>query len=191
MAKLFLCMLLAVPSFVGPVSKAHAQITTNLAKPKNDAVQERSSCGRKASLADSVESIVVCSPLRTPKITSHFGMRRHPVTGKNSFHNGVDLKSNNPVVMAIYNGIVVQAGEHPFLGRFICIDHGGVHSIYGHLSACVVVVGDEVRAGQEIAYTGRTGRATGVHLHFSIRIGTHYIDPLMFLLVLQKQFLNK
>ncbi|KGE12629.1 M23 family metallopeptidase [Sphingobacterium deserti] len=190
MVKLFLYALLLVASCIAPVAKAYAQEQDSLTTPENDNVQQVVLFDRNTLSVDTSASIFVCSPLRTPKITSHFGMRRHPVTGNKSFHNGVDLIADNPVVMAIYDGMVVQAGEQEILGRFICIDHGGVYSIYGHLSACLVDVGNKVRAGQDIGIMGRTGRVTGVHLHFSVRISTQYIDPIKFLLALQKQFLN-
>ncbi|WP_380936404.1 M23 family metallopeptidase [Sphingobacterium bambusae] len=173
---------------MGLAYNAYGQVTAKLPTSKKHTVHEGSSYDRKASLVDSMETIVVCSPLRKPKTTSSFGIRRHPVTGRTSFHNGVDLTADDPVVMAMYRGIVVETGEHPLLGIFIRIDHGGVHSIYGHLSACVAAVGDKVRAGQDIGILGRTGRATGIHLHFSVRIGTHYIDPIKFLLELQGNF---
>ncbi|TDS06598.1 M23 family metallopeptidase [Sphingobacterium paludis] len=190
MLKLFPCALLAVVSFIAPVAKAYAQDTESFTTPKIDSAQQVD-FERNAFSANSSDALILCSPLSLPKITSPFGMRRHPVTGRQNFHNGVDLTADKPIVMSIYDGIIVQASEHPFLGRFICTDHGGVHSIYGHLSAWLVVVGDKVRAGQEIAVMGRTGRATGVHLHFSVRIGTRYIDPIKFLLGMQEQFSNK
>lgn len=191
MLKLFPCALLAIVSFTAPAVKAYAQDTETFTTPKNDTVQEVVVFDPSAFLANSSDAPVVCSPLSLPRITSPFGMRRHPVTEKKSFHNGVDLTADTPIVMSIYDGKVEQVGDHPFLGRFICIDHRGVHSIYGHLSGWLVVVGDKVRAGQEIAVMGRTGRATGIHLHFSVRIGTRYMDPIKFLLKLQEQLSNK
>lgn len=115
------------------------------------------------------------------KVTSGFGWRIHPVTGKPDLHQGVDLAARNDPVYSIMAGTVYKIGSHPILGRYIRIDHGVVQSIYEHLSAILVQAGQSVNAGQPIGITGSTGRATGEHLHFSIRSAKNYIHPLQFL----------
>lgn len=124
---------------------------------------------------------IVCLPVKTLHVTSSFGYRIHPVTGIYAFHNGVDLRANHDTVYAIVDGCVSTAGYEPVIGLNIHIEHGTVSSIYGHLSQMFVMPRDSVFAGQPIGITGATGNVTGEHLHFAIRCGSHYIDPIQFL----------
>jgi hypothetical protein len=123
----------------------------------------------------------VFMPLAGYKISSAFGWRKHPLTGKQHFHNGVDLPARSQVVHAIMSGRVQSTGYHKSLGKFIRIDHGFICSIYGHLSRIAVKNGQVLPAGFPIAITGSTGRSTGEHLHLSIRSKDTYIDPWKFL----------
>lgn len=123
----------------------------------------------------------VFMPLAGYKISSAFGWRRHPLTGKQHFHNGVDLTARSQIVRAIMSGRVQSTGYHKNLGKFIRIDHGFMCSIYGHLSRIAVKSGQVLPAGFPIAITGSTGRSTGEHLHLSIRSKDTYIDPWKFL----------
>ncbi|MGJ1525508.1 M23 family metallopeptidase [Sphingobacterium spiritivorum] len=126
-------------------------------------------------------SATVHLPLENYRITSRFGWRRHPVTGKRDFHNGIDLAARAQVVRSIMNGLVSETGHHCYLGNYVRIDHGDVQSVYGHLSHIAVRKGQDIVAGQPIGVTGSSGRATGEHLHFGIRRGGTYIDPWKFL----------
>ncbi|WP_346066756.1 M23 family metallopeptidase [Sphingobacterium siyangense] len=123
----------------------------------------------------------VFMPLAGYKISSAFGWRKHPLTGKQHFHNGVDLPARSQVVHVIMSGRVESTGYHKNLGKFIRIDHGFICSIYGHLSRIAVKNGQVLPAGFPIATTGSTGRSTGEHLHLSIRSKDTYIDPWKFL----------
>ncbi len=109
-------------------------------------------------------------PLRRIHVTSTFGWRRHPVTGKRSFHNGVDYRARvGEPVFAVYNGVVLKTGYSKNNGKFIVLKHpGGIKTYYLHLSRILVRKGWHVKAGQIIARTGATGRVNGPHLHFSI-----------------------
>jgi hypothetical protein len=80
-------------------------------------------------------------------------------------------------------GKVSGAGFNAFLGNFIRISHCMVESIYGHLSILLVTKGEEVRCGELNGVTGSTGRVTGEHLHFSIKAGSIYLDPIQFLIL--------
>ena len=124
---------------------------------------------------------VVCLPLRNLEVTSGFGYRIHPLTDKYSFHDGVDLRARQDTVFAIMDGHVNAACYEPKIGLNIRIDHGSVSSIYGHLSQIFVMPRDSVFAGQPIGITGATGSVTGEHLHFAIRYGHQYVDPIQFL----------
>ncbi|MGM9478056.1 M23 family metallopeptidase [Pedobacter sp. GSP4] len=125
-------------------------------------------------------------PLRVLKLSSAFGSRLHPVTGKLDFHKGVDLQARSEPVFAILPGKVSACGYHPILGNFVRIVHGELESIYGHLSSIMVQMGKEVKAGEFIGVTGDSGRATGEHLHFSICFNQIYIDPLKYLFFLSE-----
>jgi murein DD-endopeptidase MepM/ murein hydrolase activator NlpD len=104
------------------------------------------------------------------------GMPRSP-------HSGVDLKADQGTpVVSINSGRVVLTGEHFFNGLFVVVDHGGaVHSMYFHLDKLLVQQGDKVTKGMVIGLVGATGRATGPHLHFGIRINGARIDPMQFM----------
>jgi murein DD-endopeptidase MepM/ murein hydrolase activator NlpD len=106
------------------------------------------------------------------------GMPRSP-------HSGVDLKAERGTpVAAINSGRVVLIGEHFFNGLFAVIDHGGtVQSMYFHLDKILVQRGERVEKGQVVGRVGATGRATGPHLHFGIRINGARIDPMQFIKV--------
>ncbi len=191
MPRQFYSLLLLIACFSASAFEVGAQGKEPIDSLGTDSVVEGAHFERETDMLRSANQLLVCTPVRMPKITSRFGMRTHPITAKRSFHNGVDLSSSDPIVMSVHEGMVDEVGEHPYLGRFVRIDHGGVYSIYGHLSACLLEAGDGVSAGQAIGIIGRTGRATGIHLHFSIRIGNRYVDPIRFLLVLQEKFKNK
>ncbi len=103
--------------------------------------------------------------------TSSFGWRADPFTGKNTFHRGVDLAlAYGSEVRSVGPGVVASAGERSGYGLTVVVDHGdGRETLYAHLSSIDVVPGEPVGAGQRIARSGNSGRATGAHLHFEAR----------------------
>ena len=103
------------------------------------------------------------------------GMNRSP-------HSGVDLRADEGTpVRSIQNGKVVLVADHFFSGKSVVIDHGGtIQSMYFHLEKVLVNEGEEVRGGQVIGLVGSTGRATGPHLHFGMRVNGARVDPLQF-----------
>ncbi len=127
------------------------------------------------------QSVDYSLPLKTLKVTSHFGYRIHPISGKRSHHSGVDFASRSDSVLNVLNGYVKSIGTHKLLGKYIQVAHGNVETIYGHLSQVLVLPSQAVYAGQAIAFTGKTGRVTGEHLHFSVKYKGRYLDPLIFL----------
>ena len=124
---------------------------------------------------------LLCLPLKNLHLTSSYGYRLHPVTGKYAFHAGVDLRARRDTVFAILNGCVRAAGYDDLLGIYVRLDHGDLQSSYGHLSQLFVGPGETVTAGEPIGITGATGRVTGEHLHFSLQYRQQYIDPIKFL----------
>ena len=104
-------------------------------------------------------------------VSSAFGWRSDPFTGKATFHKGVDLAAAyGTQVRAFDGGVVKSAGERSGYGLTVVVDHGaGRETLYAHLSTLGVAPGDPVAAGQPIARSGNSGRATGAHLHFEAR----------------------
>lgn len=113
------------------------------------------------------------------RISDDYGNRMHPILGINRFHNGVDMAApGGSPILAAYNGTVVAAAYSSSMGNYIMIDHGdNLFTIYMHASALYVSKGAEVVKGQKIAAVGTTGRSTGNHLHFSVRLNGNYVSP--------------
>jgi len=121
-------------------------------------------------------------PLELPaagRVTSGFGVRADPLTGRPSAHPGVDVGApEGAPIRASARGVVVAAGPRGGYGNAVEIDHGdGLATLYGHASQLLVSPGETVEAGQEIATVGSTGRSTGPHLHFEVRVQGRPVDP--------------
>lgn len=112
-------------------------------------------------------------------ISSEYGNRMHPTLGVERFHNGLDMAApGGSPILAAYDGNVVAADYSSSMGNYIMIDHGdGLYTIYMHASALYVSKGNFVVKGQNIAAVGSTGRSTGNHLHFSVRLNGNYVNP--------------
>ena len=113
------------------------------------------------------------------RISDEYGMRIHPTLGVEQFHNGVDFASpKGTAIYAAYDGKVVAAEYSASMGNYVMIDHGsGLYTIYMHASALYVKKDDIVVRGETIAAVGSTGRSTGNHLHFSVRLNGAYVSP--------------
>ena len=113
------------------------------------------------------------------RVSDDYGMRMHPTLGVQQFHNGVDFASpKGTAIYAAYDGQVAAATYSATMGNYVFIDHGdGLYTIYMHASALYVKKGDVVAKGDTIAAVGSTGRSTGNHLHFSVRLNGSYVSP--------------
>jgi murein DD-endopeptidase MepM/ murein hydrolase activator NlpD len=113
------------------------------------------------------------------RVTSAFGARSDPFTHREAHHAGIDLsRPDGEAVHAVLGGVVRAAGERGGYGNAVEIDHGGgVTTLYAHASEVLVAPGDRVTPGQSVARVGHSGRATGSHLHFEVRMGGRAVDP--------------
>lgn len=112
-------------------------------------------------------------------INSDYGYRTHPTLGTWKLHNGIDVKADTGTpIVAAKSGTVIAAAYSSSMGNYVIIDHGsGITTVYMHCSALAVSSGKSVSAGETIAYVGSTGRSTGPHLHFSVRVNSEYVNP--------------
>jgi murein DD-endopeptidase MepM/ murein hydrolase activator NlpD len=123
-------------------------------------------------------------------ITSSFGEREDPFNGEGAFHSGVDISASfGDPVHATADGVVQVASMASGYGREIILDHpNGIETLYGHLSGFAVTPGQEVSEGQVIGYVGISGRSTGPHLHYEVRIHNTPVNPHRYLRETMQQF---
>ena len=114
--------------------------------------------------------------------SGRFGRRTDPFNGSTDFHPGIDISApRGAKVLATADGLVVAAGRRSEYGKLVTIGHKlGVSTRYGHLDRFAVRVGDRVRRGDVIGYVGSTGRSTGPHLHYEVRLNGQAFNPLRF-----------
>lgn len=135
--------------------------------------------GRSCSYMPLITTIPPAPPVAKGRITSHFGLRTHPVSGIRGIHTGVDIGADlgDPIAAAFF-GRVSKTGENEDYGLYILMDHGGgMQTFYGHCSELLAEEGMVLRAGETIALVGSTGVSTGPHLHFEIRLHGLRCDP--------------
>jgi murein DD-endopeptidase MepM/ murein hydrolase activator NlpD len=127
------------------------------------------------------------------RVTSSFGERQDPINGEGAFHSGIDIDApyGSPV-RATADGEVMSAAISGGYGREIVLDHGhDVLTVYGHLSAIAVLTGQHVIRGQVIGYVGQSGRATGPHLHYEVRVHNVPVNPHKYLRSTYEQIASK
>lgn len=129
-----------------------------------------------------LESPYIDKPVRA-NMTSRFGYRTHPISGRHHVHAGIDFRGNvGTPVLAGAAGKVKTSRRKGAYGKTIIIDHGNSYTtLYGHLSDYAVKEGQWVNLGQTIGYIGKTGRATGPHLHFEVRCHNVPLNPSKYL----------
>lgn len=129
----------------------------------------------------SIPSLVPISSNRA--MSSGFGMRVHPVLGGMRAHKGIDLPATTGTpIHASADGIVEKADWFGGYGLFVELEHGGgMETRYGHMSRIAVAEGQRVRKGDVIGYVGSTGRSTGSHLHYEVRIGGEAVNPMPYM----------
>lgn len=128
-------------------------------------------------------------PLEGAQLTSGFGMRTHPVLGGRRAHAGIDLAApTGTPVYATADGIVGRADWYSSYGLYISINHGAsMETRYAHLSRLAVAAGDNVKKGDLIGYVGSTGRSTGPHLHYEVRVDGLAVNPIPYMVESEAQ----
>jgi murein DD-endopeptidase MepM/ murein hydrolase activator NlpD len=130
----------------------------------------------------SATKFLMRTPINGARISSSFGMRRHPILGYNKLHTGVDFAAAyGTPIKAAGDGIIEQIGRVGAYGKYIRIRHANSYqTAYAHMSrfASGLEVGSRVRQGQVIGFVGSTGRSTGAHLHYEVLVGGEQVDPM-------------
>ena len=156
--------------FLPPANNQVDSVTANLPLQETESV-------------DSKQKQWICSysnitfPLKSIKITSPYGYRRDPFTGKLSWHNGLDLRAKNEPAYAMMDGIVEKVGYDNRSGNYVTLRHGNYRVSYCHLSSIIVRKGEYVYSGIIVGVTGNTGRSTGSHLHLTCKKDGKSINP--------------
>ncbi len=140
-----------------------------------------------SEVVEDKKSLLASTPSIWPTrgwLTSSYGYRNSPFTGQREMHKGIDIATRfNQPVKAPADGVVTYAGRKGGLGKVIVVEHGyGYSTRFGHNSRLVAKVGDRVKRGQIICYVGNTGRSTGPHLHYELRINGVPVNPFNYLL---------
>lgn len=128
-------------------------------------------------------SVPSLMPVDGTRLSSEYGMRTHPVLGVRRGHKGVDLAGpTGTPVRASADGVVSRADWFSSYGLYISLEHGGdIQTRYGHMSRLNVAAGQEVKKGDIIGYVGSTGRSTGPHLHYEVRIAGQAVNPVPYM----------
>ncbi|MDC0584338.1 M23 family metallopeptidase [Bacteroidales bacterium] len=149
---------------------------------------QKSSYDKIEKLAERKEKFLDCYPGISPMSIKDFGRysdyfryrSKHPVTGRSAFHRGLDMTGSiGSPIHATGNGVVTRAKYVIFYGKMIEIDHGfGYKTRYAHLNDINVKAGQSIKRGEKIGELGETGRVTGPHLHYEVRINERAVNPL-------------
>ena len=128
-------------------------------------------------------SIPSRNPLDGARMSSGYGMRTHPVLGGRRGHKGIDLAGpTGTPIYATADGVVSRADWFSSYGLYVSLEHGGsLQTRYGHMSRLNVAAGQRVRKGEIIGYVGSTGRSTGPHLHYEVRVNGEAVNPIPYM----------
>lgn len=151
-----------------------------------EALEER---GGDASVVKPAISVPSRMPLDGARLTSNYGMRTHPVLGGRRKHKGIDLAApTGTPVYATADGIVGRAEWFSSYGLYVEIEHGAeLETRYAHMSRLAVAEGERVKKGDIIGYVGSTGRSTGPHLHYEVRISGVAVNPIPYMVESEAQ----
>lgn len=180
-----------VPGRGGPEINAQGMTEQQLQQKINELTQEIEQRSDHLSMLEALflqqrmkkNTLPSSSPVNASYNSSSYGWRIDPFTGRSAFHEGLDFVAEvGTPIYAAADGIVTTAEQTPDYGKIVKIDHGsGLETRYAHASLLLVKVGDRVSKGQVIAQVGTTGRSTGPHLHFEVRLNGAALDPRKYL----------
>jgi murein DD-endopeptidase MepM/ murein hydrolase activator NlpD len=173
---------LAAEKIMEETAGAHAEETKQIQGTKSINLDEKeqyvlNGMNRRQNLALPIDELTVTSP---------YGYRNDPFTGKRKFHKGIDLDADFHYVYSVMPGKVLKSGKNRELGEFVQVEHGEFVTTYGHLFQRLVEAKQFVEAGQSIGVSGSTGRSTGEHLHFGMSFNGKSIDPMPILNYIQQ-----
>jgi len=178
------------PSLPGPAPAGESNLNAlpgKLSSLEGEAARQERSLRDLQEYFDDQRSLLVSTPSIWPTrgwVTSDFGTRIDPYTAERKMHQGIDIAT--PVGQPIYapsDGTVVFAGVEGGYGKVLVLDHGyGVKTRYAHLSDILVQIGARVGRGDKVALVGNTGRSTGPHLHYEVRVNGIPENPRKFIL---------
>lgn len=174
----------------GPTPAARenlAALPGRLGSLETEAVRQEASLRELQEYFDDQKSLLASTPSIWPThgwVTSDFGLRLDPYSADREMHSGMDIASPpGQTVIAPSDGTVVFNGTEGGYGKVLVIDHGyGVKTRYGHLSEVFVRLGEHVKRGQKVAAVGNTGRSTGPHLHYEVRVNGIAENPRKFII---------
>lgn len=161
-------------------------IQSVLVRPEKEGLGQRHLFKEVDPIVEKIPVLLASLPLENFSMTSTYGYRSDPISGERKFHRGIDLKANHSQVFSMLYGKVVAVGHDPLLGNFVKVRHGKFEAVFGHLSQIWVSKDDTILPGSEIGISGSSGRATGDHLHLTIKKGKEYINPTLFIQMLSK-----
>lgn len=170
-----------VPAWqAAPVPAAPVTAAPAMGGPEDAGPFERAP--RTARQASATGVLATLRPVAGGWVSSHYGQRLDPFTGRPAVHRGLDFAGlDNSAILAVAPGVVAWSGRQRGYGNLIEIDHGnGWVTRYGHNAFNLVAPGDYVKPGQTIALMGSTGRATGTHLHFEVLYRGRHQNPARF-----------
>lgn len=159
---------------------------TTVPKPTTKPTTKPTATTNQAGAGNEVDGVIWYTPTKNFWISSKFGYRYHPITGKYTLHKGIDMaaKKGTPIYATRAGHVTTAAYQAGGAGYYVNINHGdGYQSIYMHMTNYIVKAGQYVEAGEIIGYVGSTGGSTGPHLHFGISYKGTYVDPLKFIKV--------
>ncbi len=167
----------------GPYEPVDAPASKAAARPDPTFRALFQSWKRLDQLQQGVIAIPSQKPVDVMTLTSGFGVRSDPFRGGAAMHAGVDIPGpHGSTIYATADGVVLRSERAGGYGNLIELDHGrGIQTRYGHLSSYLVTPGQRVKRGDPIARMGSTGRSTGTHLHYEVRLDGHAVNPMPFL----------
>jgi murein DD-endopeptidase MepM/ murein hydrolase activator NlpD len=163
-----------------------SELQQHIDQIRRDIDLRRQSLEEIQSFFNDQSSLLAAKPLGWPTkgwVTSGFGRRQSPFTGRRKMHHGYDIAARTGTpVLATANGVVSKVASLPDYGKIVVLDHGyGYQTCYAHNSKILVKVGQRIQRGEKIAAVGNTGRSTGSHLHYEVRLNGVPVNPKRYL----------